>query len=70
MNPVEKLRRIEARVRRTAERGDERHHEIDQMLQANDQIRAQLVATFNARLDAIEEQLAAHAADKKRHTGT
>jgi hypothetical protein len=77
MNPAERLRRIEHRVRRSAQRGDERHHEIDQMLQSNDQIRAQLVAVFSARLDqveantaritSLEEQLAQHVADKKGH---
>jgi hypothetical protein len=77
MNPAERLRRIETRVRRSAARGDERHHEIEQMLQANDQIRAQLVAVFSARLDQVEtntarittleETLAEHVADKKGH---
>lgn len=77
MKLSERLMRLETRARKAAARGDRRHHEIDEMLQANDQIRAQLVAVFNARLDQIEQntgridvietQLAEHVADKKAH---
>ena len=77
MKLAERLMRLETRARKAAARGDRRHHEIDEMLQANDQIRAQLVAVFNARLDQIEAntgriatleaQLAEHVADKKGH---
>ena len=79
MKLAERLMRLETQARKAAARGDRRHHEIDEMLQANDQIRAQLVAVFSARLDQIERntdrldvieaQLAEHVDDTKRHTG-
>lgn len=63
MNIVERLRRAEARARKQAERGDERHHQIDQVFEDVARVRDELVAAFTARLDQIETNTAAIAAN-------
>lgn len=53
----ERLRRMEARSRASAERGDQRHHEIDERfatIEANTARIAQLEADVSRLLDAVK----------------
>lgn len=59
MNLRDRLARIEARARRTAERGNERHHEIDE--------RFDMIEENTARIDALVQAFADHMNDKKAH---
>ena len=61
MNLTDRLARMESRARKQKERGDQRHHEIDERFQA--------IERNTARIAALETALAAHMADNKRHTG-
>lgn len=61
MNLRDRLARVEARARRQSERGDERHHEIDERFQS--------IERNTARIAALEKTVADHIADNKRHTG-
>ena len=77
MNLRDRLARLETRARRTATRGDERHHEIDAAFDELERTRERLVDTITSRLDQIEantatiaatvERFDAHIADKKAH---
>jgi len=51
MNIRDQLARIEARAKRSAERGNERHHEIDE--------RFRTIEANTARIDKLEKQMAA-----------
>lgn len=45
-------------VRRSARRGEARHHRLDDELASMKETRAELVATFNSRLNQIETNTA------------
>lgn len=80
MNLRDRLLRLDIKAKRQAERGDQRHHQIDEQFHEMERVRDQLVAQFSARIAqveantgriiAIEDTLAAHVADLKKHTGT
>lgn len=73
MRPGDALRRINARARRQAAQGDERHHQIDETFQQAWQVAQDLqsrIATIEnntARIDALVKAFAEHMNDKKAH---
>lgn len=75
MNLTERLARVEAKARKTAARNDERQQQVDEQFSRAWQLAQQFeqrisqVETNTARIEALEQALAAHAADNKRHTG-
>ncbi len=58
MNVKDRIARMEARARRIAARGDERHHQIDAAFDELERTRERLVETFTSRLDQIEKNTA------------
>lgn len=66
MNLKERLARLEFRARKTAARGDQRHHDIDAAFDELEQVRERLVDTFTTRLDQIEANTASIAANLER----
>lgn len=63
MNLRDRLARIEARARRTAERGNERHYAIDErfdIIEAN----TERISDLEIRLAELAAQIADHAALK------
>lgn len=73
MNLKDRLARLEARARRTAAKGDERHHEIDEAFDQAWQVAQDLqgriatIETNTARIDALVKAFAEHMNDKKAH---
>lgn len=73
MNLKDRLARLEARARRTTERGDARHHEIDdafaQAWQVAQELQGRIAQVENntARIDALVKAFAEHMNDKKAH---